>query len=64
MAKEKNQPAATRKTMSGKLVYKEQDSRKGTYHPYIINSSDGMVGTIYFPKSKDVPDFVEFEVEG
>jgi hypothetical protein len=41
----------------------DQDSRKGTYHRYqIVKSDHGMVGTIYFPKGKDMPDHVVAEV--
>lgn len=53
-----------KKEMTGSLTYKGQDSRKGTYHPYTIHSSDGMVGTVYFPKNKQVPDKVILTVEG
>ena len=60
MAKEKKEPVAKKENEIWELeiLYKGQKSRKGTYFPYLFPEGNkyGIVGQIYFPVDKGIPD--------
>jgi hypothetical protein len=63
----KDQPKKTtkeKKTIVITAKYKGQKSKSGTYFPYDIQPNFyGIVGGIYIPIDKDVPDVIEIQTE-